>query len=84
MTATVTVKVPMDALRLFGEDPDRFGREMYETAVVRWFEEGRLSQGQAAEMLSLHRGEFFDVLYAHRVSPIQMTAEELHEDFRRG
>ncbi len=84
MTATVTVKVPVDAMRLFDEDPERFGREMYETAVVRWFEEGRLSQGQAAEMLGLCRGEFFDVLYAHRVSPIQMTAQELREDFRRG
>jgi predicted HTH domain antitoxin len=84
MTATVTVKVPADAMRLIGEDADRFGREMYETAVVRWFEEGRLSQGQAAEFLGMRRGEFFDLLYAHRVSPVQMTAQELREDFRRG
>jgi predicted HTH domain antitoxin len=57
---------------------------MLVAAVLRWFEEGRLSQGQAAEMLGLKRGEFFDLLYERKVSPVQMSVEDLEEDFRCG
>ena len=84
MTKQVTIEVPEDAVRNFGGDETQFGRNMYETAVVKWFEEGLLSQGQAAEILGLKRGEFFDMLYKHQVSPIQMSVEDLEKDFRRG
>jgi predicted HTH domain antitoxin len=82
MTRQMGVDVPEEALSVMGEEPERFAHAMYEAAVVRWFEEGRLSQGQAAALLGLSRGEFFDVLYARRFSPIQMTAEELREEIR--
>jgi predicted HTH domain antitoxin len=85
MSKQVTVEVPEDAVRIFGgRDSDRFAREMYETAVVKWFDEGRISQGKAAELLGITRGELFDVLWRHKVSPIQMTPEELKEEFKRG
>jgi len=80
----VTVVVPDASLEVLGEDAAKFGREMLVAAVLRWFEEGRLSQGQAAEMLGLTRGEFFDVLYEHRISPVQMSVEDLEKDFQRG
>ena len=80
----MTVVVPDASLEVLGEDAAKFGREMLVAAVLRWFEEGRLSQGQAAEMLGLTRGEFFDVLYEHRISPVQMSVEDLEKDFRRG
>lgn len=78
------VEVPEHAAELIGGDDVRFSREMFEAAVLRWFEEGRLSQGQAAEMLGLKRGEFFDLLYEHRISPVQMSVEDLDKDFKRG
>jgi len=84
MSKQVTVEVPEDVLRLVGDDTGQFGREMLVAAVLRWFEEGRLSQGQAAAALGMKRGEFFDLLYQHRVSPVQMSVEDLEEDFRRG
>ena len=84
MSKQVTVEVPDDAVRLFGKDEQQFGRKMYETAVVKWFDEGLISQGKAAELLGLSRGELFDVLWRHKVSPIQMTPEELEEEFKRG
>jgi len=84
MSKQVTVEVADDAVRLFGTDELRFGREMYETAVVKWFDEGLISQGKAAELLGLSRGELFDVLWRHKVSPIQITPEELEEEFKRG
>jgi predicted HTH domain antitoxin len=84
VTKQVTVEVPEEALKLLADDASRFGRDMFEAAVLRWFEEGRLSQGQAATMLGLKRGEFFDLLQEHRVSPVQMSVADLEEDFRRG
>jgi predicted HTH domain antitoxin len=84
MSFQVTVEVPEDTVHLLGQQAEALGREMLVAAVLRWFEEGRLSQGQAAAMLGLRRGEFFELLYQHRVSPIQMSVEELEEDFRRG
>ena len=83
MTKPITVEVPEHAVKLLVEDAARFGHEMLVAAVLRWFEEGRLSQGQAAEMLGMKRGEFFDLLYEHKVSPVQMSVEDLEEDFRR-
>ncbi len=80
MNATVTLEVPEESLRLFGGD--RFGAEVLEAAAVRWFEEGRLSQGQAAHLLKLTRGEFFDILERHQVSPVQYTPEELAAEMK--
>jgi predicted HTH domain antitoxin len=85
MSKQVTVEVPDDAVRIFGDrDDNRFAQAMYETAVVKWFDEGRISQGKAAELLGISRGELFDVLWRHKVSPIQITPEELEEEFKRG
>jgi predicted HTH domain antitoxin len=84
MTRPITVDVPENAVKLFGGDEARFSREMFETAVVKWFDEGLLSQGQASELLGISRGELFDLLNRHKVSPIQMTPEELEEECRRG
>jgi predicted HTH domain antitoxin len=81
---TVTVELPDDSLRILGADARQLGRDMLIAAVLQWFQEGRLSQGQAAEMLGMKRGEFFDLLYEHRVSPVQMDVEDLEKDFGRG
>jgi predicted HTH domain antitoxin len=80
----VTVELPEDAVEVLGAQAGQLGREMLVAAVLRWFEEGRLSQGQASTMLGMKRGEFFDLLYQHRVSPVQMSLEDLEGDFRRG
>jgi len=84
MSLRVTIDVPEDAADLLGKEVGQLGREMLVAAALRWFEEGRLSQGQAATMLGMKRGEFFDLLYEHHVSPVQMSVEDLEEDFRRG
>jgi predicted HTH domain antitoxin len=81
---TVTVEVPDESLHILGEDLRSVGRDMLIAAVLQWFQEGRLSQGQAAEMLGMKRGEFFDLLYQHRVSPVQMDITDLEKDFGRG
>ena len=81
MTSQVIVDLPAEFAKSLGDD---VARETLIAAVLRWFEEGKLSQGQAAEALGLKRGEFFDLLHQHKVSPIQMTVDELDHDFGRG
>lgn len=82
MTKPITIEVSEDAVQLFGGDEARFSREMYETAVVKWYDEGRISSGKGAELLSLSRAEFLDLLFRHKVSPFQYTAEELAEELK--
>jgi len=83
MTRQVTVQLPEETAAAIDVRPEQLPHEVREAAVLRWFEEGRLSQGQAASSLELSRGQFFDLLAEHRVSPIQLTTEELEEEFRR-
>jgi predicted HTH domain antitoxin len=73
----VTVEVPEYAAEMFGGDDALFSREMFEAAVVQWYDEGRISSGKGAEMLGLSRAEFLDLLFRHKVSPFQYTPEEL-------
>jgi predicted HTH domain antitoxin len=81
---TVTVEVPDNAVGMFGGDEARFSREMYETAVVKWYDEGRISSGKGAEMLGISRADFLDLLFRHKVSPFQYTPEELTAEVNRG
>ena len=83
MTRQVTVELPEEATRAINVRPEDLPHEVREAAVLRWFEDGRLSQGQAATALGLQRGEFFDLLAAHRISPVQMTAKDLEDEFGR-
>ena len=73
----VRVEVPECALKMFWGNEQRFAREMFETAVVKWFDEFLLSQGKASELLGISRSEFHDHLFHHKVSPIQLTSEEI-------
>lgn len=84
MSATVTIEVPDGVLESLGGTGAELGREVLAAAVLRWFEEGRLSQGQAAATLGLNRGAFIGLLNERRISPVQMSVSELEEDFRRG
>lgn len=84
MARQVTVELPEGAAQVLQLRPEQLPQQLREAAVLRWFEEGRLSQGQAAALLGIGRGEFFDLLNARRVSPIQMSTADLEEDFRHG
>lgn len=79
---TVSIDIPESALTALGKNQDDAGRELLTAAVVKWFEIGAISQGKAAEILSLSRAEFLDVLSKYRVSAWQYTKEDLDEELR--
>jgi len=78
----VIVEVPEHAVKLFGGNEASFGREMYEAAVVQWYDEGRISSGKGAELLGIARSTFLDLLLRHNVTPFQYTPEELAEELK--
>ena len=82
MSKQVTVEVPEHAVKMFGGNEANFGREMYEAAVVQWYDEGRISSGKGAELLGIARAEFLDLLLQHNVTPFQYTPEELAEELK--
>jgi predicted HTH domain antitoxin len=73
----MTIEVPEGALAALREDADGFSREMRLAAAVKWYEQGRVSQGRAAEIAGLSRSEFIDALGRFGVSPFQYTADEI-------
>jgi predicted HTH domain antitoxin len=82
MRRQITGEAPKQAVEKFGGDALRFGREMFETAVVKWYDEGRISSGKGAELLDLSRAGFLDLPLRHQVSPFQYTPEELAEELK--
>ncbi|EDX76475.1 hypothetical protein MC7420_4731 [Coleofasciculus chthonoplastes PCC 7420] len=49
-------------------------------AAVKWYELGQISQGKAAELAGITRGELINALFRYQVDFMQYTAEELAEE----
>ena len=77
---TVSLEISITTFAALGESPDEFVSEMRIAAAVKWYELGRLSQGKAAEVAGLSRSAFIEVLSRFKVSPIQITEEELAKE----
>ena len=77
---TVSLEIPTTTFAALGESPDEFVSEMRIAAAVKWYELGKLSQGKAAEVAGLSRSAFIDALSRFKVSPIQITEEELAKE----
>ena len=77
---TVSLEIPTTTFAALGESPDEFVSEMRIAAAVKWYELGRLSQGKAAEVAGLTRAAFIEALSRFKVSPIQISAEEMAKE----
>ena len=73
MNATLSVDLPP------GLDPDE-ARTLLAAAL---FDRGRLSLGQAAEMVGLPKAAFLEILGALGVSPFQYDGDDLADEFGR-
>ncbi|RMH18612.1 MAG: UPF0175 family protein [Acidobacteria bacterium] len=78
--SALRLHVPDEALRFFDSDADHLAREIVLLAAVKLFELGKLSSGQAARLAGIPRVEFLARLRDYRVSPFQLTADELRRD----
>jgi predicted HTH domain antitoxin len=78
----LTLQIPESAFATLHQTPVEFAQEMRIAAAVKWYELGRASQGQAAEIAGLSRSAFIDALSRYRVSPFQYTEEDLAEEMQ--
>src|SRR5438105_3387670 len=79
-TGAFTIELPESVLTFFAGTPEVFAREVRLAAAIEWYREGRVSQGQGAEIAGLSRIDFLDALYRAKVSACQVTADEVMEE----
>jgi predicted HTH domain antitoxin len=77
MTKQLTIDLPEDVFSFLRKSPTEFVGELRLAAAVKWYELGMISQSKAAELAGVSRQEFLEALDRFKVSPFQVTAEEL-------
>jgi predicted HTH domain antitoxin len=73
----ISFEIPAGVLAGLHWDEDHFSRELRLAAAVKWYEQGKISQGRGAEIAGISRAGFFDALSRFGVSPFQADSEEL-------
>jgi predicted HTH domain antitoxin len=77
MTIQLTIDLPEDVFALLRTSPTEFVGELRLAAAVKWYELGMISQSKASELAGVSRQEFLVALNRFKVSPFQVTPEEL-------
>lgn len=80
--STIQLEVPEETLISLKTDAESFARDLKVLGAVKLFELGKLSSGRAAQLADMTRVEFLLALQRYKVSPFQMTEEELQQDIR--
>ena len=79
----LNLELPEEVFSILRVTPDCFVQEMRLAAAVKWYEIGKISQAKAAELAGVSRQHFIDELGKFGVSAIQITPQELTEEFER-
>ena len=75
----VTVELPDQVARQWGDTPDAVGRHVLEDAAIEGYRAGRLSQRQVGAMLGLDYWQTEDFLRGRGV-PLNYSAADLEAD----
>ena len=77
MTIQLTIDLLEDVFSLLRKSPTEFVEQLRLAAAVKWYEVGMISQGKASELAGVSRQKFLVALSRFKVSPFQVTPEEL-------
>jgi len=80
MTIQLTIDLPEDVFSLLRKSPTEFVGELRLAAAVKWYELGMISQSKASELAGVSRQKFLVALNRFKVSPFQVTPEELAKE----
>lgn len=80
----LSIDLPDETLAALGLSPEEATREARRILALSWFEQGRISQGTGSRLAGLSRQEFLLALGQAKISPIQVTFDELSEEASRG
>ena len=81
MSVQITIDLPESVFSALLTSPENFVKEMRLAAAVKWYELGMVSQSKASELAEVSRQEFIQALHRFKVSPFQITPEELSQEF---
>jgi len=81
---TVQVQVPEEVFAILRKLPAEFPRELLIAAAIHWFQQGLISGGKAAEILCMHRMDFYDELARRGIEMFQVDIDELRQELARG
>jgi predicted HTH domain antitoxin len=77
---TITIEVPDEMTALGGGTDEQLAEAMRLATAILWFQQGKISQGKAAEIAGMNRVRFLNVLHEIGVEAIQVTEEELRRE----
>ena len=80
----VQVPVPDDVFASLRKSPVEVAREVRLAAVIDWYRRGLLSQGRAAQVAGLSRGDFLCELAARKIDVFSVDLEELKREVGLG
>lgn len=83
MTVQIMIEFSEEAFSALRSSPQVFAKEMRLAAAVKWYEVGMVSQSKATQIADVSRHEFLEALSRYKVSPFQVTSEELAEELAR-
>jgi predicted HTH domain antitoxin len=78
-TRTTKVELPEELVALLGS-PEVVAAKAKEALVLELLREARISQGKAARLLGISRGEILDLMARHRISSGPETAEKMRQE----
>ena len=76
---SVTIELPDETFAAARRSPLEAARDMRLALAALWYEQGVVSQGMAARIANLPRGEFMKALSRMSISPFQESLEDVRD-----